>query len=109
MKNQEYIDYELEKNAEVISQLDEFASKTVDTVLLDPDNCWQPTDFLPDSNSEEFFDEIKDKENNIKFLDSLLLEDKTLEKYFINCKEKLENEIKNINSNIRLMDDILNK
>ena len=32
---------------------------------------------------------------------------KTLEKYFINHKEKLKNEIKNINSNIRLMDEIL--
>ena len=57
----------------------------------------------------EFFDQIKDKENNIEFLESLLSEDKTLEKYFINYKEKLENEIKNINSNIRLMDEILNK
>lgn len=57
----------------------------------------------------EFFNQIKDKENNIDFLDSLLIEDKTLEKYFINYKEKLENEIKDINSNIRLMDEILNK
>lgn len=57
----------------------------------------------------EFFDQIQDKENNIEFLESLLSDDKTLEKYFSNYKKKLENEIKNINSNIRLMDDILNK
>ncbi|UIP26328.1 MULTISPECIES: hypothetical protein [Acinetobacter] len=55
----------------------------------------------------EFFNQIKDKENNIEFLESLLSDDKTLEKYFINHKEKLKNEIKNINSNIRLMDEIL--
>lgn len=57
----------------------------------------------------EFLDQIKDKENNIEFLQSLLSDDKTLEKYFINHKEKLKNEIKNINSNIRLMDEILSK
>lgn len=57
----------------------------------------------------EFLDQIKDKENNIEFLQSLLSDDKTLEKYFINHKEKLKNDIKNIKSNIRLMDEILSK
>ncbi|MCY1160523.1 hypothetical protein D9M71_00510 [compost metagenome] len=51
---------------------------------------------------------IKDKENNINFIKSLLEDDKTLEKYFISHKEKLENDIKNINSNIKLMNNILN-
>ncbi|MFY5965498.1 hypothetical protein ACOUVW_12930 [Acinetobacter baumannii] len=55
----------------------------------------------------EFSNQIKDKENNIKFLESLLLEDKTLEKYFINHKEKLEADIKNIKSNIKFMDSIM--
>ena len=55
----------------------------------------------------EFLDQIKDKENNIEFLQSLLSDDKTLEKYFINHKEKLENDIKNMHSNIRLMKDIM--
>lgn len=57
----------------------------------------------------EFINQIKDKENNIEFLEMLLLDDETLEKYFIFYKEKLINEINNINSNIRLMDEILNK
>ncbi|MGO1064073.1 hypothetical protein [Acinetobacter lwoffii] len=57
----------------------------------------------------EFLDQIKDKENNIKFLQSLLSDDKTLEKYFINYEEQLKNDIKNINSNIRLMDEIISK
>ncbi|WP_180103907.1 hypothetical protein [Acinetobacter sp. YH12134] len=57
----------------------------------------------------EFLDQIQDKENNIEFLQSLLVSDSTLEKYFIKHKEKLENDIRNINSNIKLMDDILNK
>ncbi|EXD29598.1 hypothetical protein J500_3511 [Acinetobacter sp. 479375] len=57
----------------------------------------------------EFLDQIKDKENNIEFLQSLLSDDKTLEKYFINYKEQLKNDIKNINSNIRLMDEIISK
>ena len=56
----------------------------------------------------EFMDQIKDKENNLKFIESLLSNDKTLEKHLIKYKEKLENDIKNINSNIRLMKDIMN-
>lgn len=59
MKNQEYINHELEKNAEVIGQLNEFVSRTVDAVLLDPDDCWQPTDFLPDLTQSDGLDEIK--------------------------------------------------
>ena len=56
----------------------------------------------------EFINKIKDKENNLMFMESLLSDDKTLEKHLINHKEKLENEIKNMHSNIRLMKDIIN-
>lgn len=56
----------------------------------------------------EFLNEIDDKENNIKFIESLLSDDKTLKKYFINHKEKLKKDIKNIKSNIRFMDEIMN-
>lgn len=60
------------------------------------------------SKKIELLDQIRDKENNINFIKSLVDDDKTLEKYFINYKEKIENEIKNIKSNIILMDNILN-
>ena len=57
----------------------------------------------------EFINQINDKKNNLTFIESLLSDDKTLEKYFINHKETMENDIKNIKSNIKLMDDIMNK
>lgn len=57
----------------------------------------------------EIINKIKDKENNLTFIESLLSDDKTLEKHLINHKEKLENDIKNMHSNIRLMDEILKK
>lgn len=60
------------------------------------------------SKKIELSDLIKDKENNINFIKSLLKDDKTLEKYFIKYKNKIEIEIKNIKSNINLMDDFLN-
>lgn len=44
----------------------------------------------------EFLDQIKDKENNIEFLQSLLSDDKTLEKYFINYKEQLKMILKTL-------------
>lgn len=59
MKNSKPIDYELEKNMEVISQLDGFVANAVDTILVDPDDCWQPSDFLPDFSNPEVFDEVK--------------------------------------------------
>ncbi|WP_111858554.1 hypothetical protein [Acinetobacter sp. CFCC 10889] len=55
----------------------------------------------------EFINQINDKKNNLTFLESLLSNDKTLEKHLINHKEKLENEIRNMHSNIRLMKDIM--
>lgn len=53
------INYELEKNMEVISQLDELVGHAVDNVLVDPDECWQPSDFLPDFQNPEVFEEVK--------------------------------------------------
>ncbi|MFZ4768916.1 MAG: acyl-ACP desaturase [Ferruginibacter sp.] len=50
---------ELGKNMEVIGMLEGFVSQTVETTLLDPDDCWQPTDFLPDLTLPNALDEIK--------------------------------------------------
>ncbi|MCH7401339.1 acyl-ACP desaturase [Belliella kenyensis] len=59
MNKSEHINYELEKNLEVISQLDAFVGHAVDNTLVDPDECWQPTDFLPDMSSPDAFDQVK--------------------------------------------------
>lgn len=50
---------EVGKNMEVISMLKDFVGKAVDETLLDPDDCWQPTDFLPDLTKDDAFDQIK--------------------------------------------------
>jgi acyl-[acyl-carrier-protein] desaturase len=60
MKKSENINYELEKNAEVISQLNDFVTETVGTTLMDPDDCWQPTDFLPDMTQPDAIDQVKE-------------------------------------------------
>lgn len=59
MKKSDNINYELEKNAEVISQLNDFVMETVGTTLMDPDDCWQPTDFLPDMTKPDALDQVK--------------------------------------------------
>ncbi|WP_375585070.1 acyl-ACP desaturase [Cyclobacterium xiamenense] len=59
MNKSENINYELEKNAEVISQLDDFVTETVKSTLMDPDDCWQPTDFLPDMTQPDALDQVK--------------------------------------------------
>jgi acyl-[acyl-carrier-protein] desaturase len=50
---------EIAKNMEVMSMLKDFVAETVDKDLLNPDDCWQPTDFLPDFSREDIYDEIK--------------------------------------------------
>ncbi|MDX5478819.1 MAG: acyl-ACP desaturase, partial [Cyclobacteriaceae bacterium] len=59
MDKSKEINYELEKNMEVISQLDGFVNHAVENILVDPDECWQPSDFLPDMAQLDAFDEIK--------------------------------------------------
>ncbi|QCX54010.1 acyl-ACP desaturase [Elizabethkingia sp. JS20170427COW] len=44
---------------DVIRSLDEFVKTAVDEKLMDPDECWQPNDFLPDMESEDALDEVK--------------------------------------------------
>ena len=50
---------ELGKNMEVIGMLKDFVGKAVDESLLDPDDCWQPTDFLPDLTKDDALDQIR--------------------------------------------------
>jgi acyl-[acyl-carrier-protein] desaturase len=57
--SQSTTNFELEKNLEVISQLDDFVGNAVDTVLVQPEECWQPSDFLPDLGKEDALDQIK--------------------------------------------------
>ena len=45
---------------EVISQLEDMVSHAVETILVDPKECWQPTDFLPDMASPEAMDQVRD-------------------------------------------------
>jgi len=49
---------EIAKNMEVIGMLEGFVAQTVETNLLDPDDCWQPTDFLPDLTKPDAMEEI---------------------------------------------------
>lgn len=44
---------------DVIRSMDSFVSEAVDDKLMDPDDCWQPNDFLPDMEREDALDEIK--------------------------------------------------
>jgi acyl-[acyl-carrier-protein] desaturase len=47
------------KNMEVIGMLQNFVAQTVETSLLDPDDCWQPTDFLPEMDAPDAMDQIR--------------------------------------------------
>jgi acyl-[acyl-carrier-protein] desaturase len=52
--------YEIEKNIEVISGMQSFASEAVDRFLLQPDTAWQPSDFLPDMSKPLAINEVKE-------------------------------------------------
>ena len=44
---------------EVVESLESHVDRTVLPILKDVDACWQPTDFLPDSSSPDFVDEVR--------------------------------------------------
>ena len=49
---------ELEKNAEVTAGLEKLAAKAVEDFLVDPEKCWQPTDFLPDMTQTDALEQL---------------------------------------------------
>jgi acyl-[acyl-carrier-protein] desaturase len=49
---------ELEKNAAVIASLENLAAQAVDDFLVDPQQCWQPTDFLPDMSQKDALEKV---------------------------------------------------
>ncbi len=49
---------ELSKNMEVISQIEPVVNHAIEHILVDPRECWQPTDFLPDMSSENALEEV---------------------------------------------------
>lgn len=51
---------ELEKNAEVTAGLESLAAKAVEDFLVDPEKCWQPTDFLPDMSQNDAVEQLTD-------------------------------------------------
>ncbi len=58
-ENTQTIDQELFKNIEVIEGLADVAGSAVDEIMLQPYQCWQPSDFLPDMSKEDSFDQLK--------------------------------------------------
>ncbi len=45
---------------EVMDFIDKDVNAYLDKFLISPEKIWQPTDFLPDSNSDNFLEEIKE-------------------------------------------------
>lgn len=68
----------------------------------------QKLDQIFSRKKTEILCEIREKENNLKFIHSLALMDKSLEKFFIDHQNNLEMDIRNMNSNLKFMEEILN-
>lgn len=45
---------------ELVNTLAPYMEKQVLPILKDTNTIWQPTDYLPDSSSETFLDEVND-------------------------------------------------
>ncbi|SDX47398.1 acyl-ACP desaturase [Hymenobacter psychrophilus] len=45
--------------SEVLQQMEGFLKENIDTFLKPVETNWQPSDFLPDSRQDDFFDEVK--------------------------------------------------
>ena len=49
---------ELNKNADIIAGLEGIAKQAVNDYLVDPQQCWQPTDFLPDMTKDDALEQV---------------------------------------------------
>ncbi len=49
---------EIEKNTSVIAGLESLAGQAVNDFLVDPETCWQPTDFLPDMSGDDALEQL---------------------------------------------------
>jgi len=49
-----------EKRKEVMAHIEKFMLEKMQEYLKPIETIWQPTDFLPDSTKDTFFDEVKD-------------------------------------------------
>jgi len=64
---------ELARNMEVIATLNNYVGNAVDEILLDPDDCWQPTDFLPDLTKEDAYEQVRElRERSSNIPDSVI-------------------------------------
>ena len=45
---------------EVMQTLEKNIETFVDTFLITPEKIWQPTDFLPNSQSDSYIEEVKE-------------------------------------------------
>lgn len=50
---------ELAQRMEVIEQIEPVVDDAVRNILVDPDECWQPTDFLPDMSREDALEQVR--------------------------------------------------
>ena len=57
--NQSQPSAEICKNLEVIQQLESVVDDAVENILVKPETCWQPTDFLPAMDAEDAIDQVK--------------------------------------------------
>jgi acyl-[acyl-carrier-protein] desaturase len=57
---------ELEKNMEVIAGMEDLAAQAVEEVLVDPQECWQPSDFLPDFHQPDAWERVTELQNRAK-------------------------------------------
>lgn len=49
---------EIAKNVEVLSHLDDTVADAVENILVRPEECWQPSDFLPDMSREDALEQV---------------------------------------------------
>ncbi len=54
-----HIDYTLEQHLEVAAQIEPLVGDAVDNILVKPETCWQPSDFLPDMSREDALEQVR--------------------------------------------------
>lgn len=67
------VDEELAKNIEVIETIDVFVTETINDTMMVPETCWQPTDFLPAMDQEDWYEQVRSlRERTANLPDSII-------------------------------------
>ncbi|MDX1906367.1 MAG: acyl-ACP desaturase [Bacteroidia bacterium] len=52
--------FRFQQQMEVVNQIEDVVTEAISSIMVNPDECWQPTDFLPDMAQSDAMDQVRE-------------------------------------------------